>query len=125
TYVDDVRKVAEREFRDKEQELARQIDAIKVDLANLLNREQSGGEMFIGQADKAKAEEYRREMVRLRKELRNVQYELRKDIDDLDALLKFINIAAIPLLLGLIALIWLVIGRTRRARRFRLAKLEG
>jgi cell division protein FtsX len=81
--------------------------------------------MLIGPADKAKAEEYRREMVRLRKELRNVQYELRKDIDDLDALLKFINIAAIPLLLGLIALAWLVIGRTRRARRYRLAKHEG
>lgn len=125
TYVDDVRKVAERQFRDKEQELAKQIDTIKTELANLLNREQSGGEMLIGPADKAKAEEYRREMVRLRKELRNVQYELRKDIDDLDALLKFINIAAIPLLLGLIALVWLLIGRTRRARRYRLAKLEG
>ena len=125
TYVDDVRKVAERQFRDKEQELAKQIDTIKTELANLLNREQSGGEMLIGPADKAKAEEYRREMVRLRKELRNVQYELRKDIDDLDALLKFINIAAIPLLLGLIALAWLVIGRTRRARRYRLAKHEG
>ena len=125
TYVDDVRKVAERQFRDKEQELAKQIDTIKTELANLLNREQSGGEMLIGPADKAKAEDYRREMVRLRKELRNVQYELRKDIDDLDALLKFINIAAIPLLLGLIALVWLLIGRTRRARRYRLAKLEG
>lgn len=125
TYVDDVRKSAERQFRDKEQELAKQIDNIKTELAGLLNRDQAGGELIIGPADKAKAEEYRREMVRLRKELRNVQYELRRDIDDLDGLLKFINIAAIPLLLGLIALIWLVVGRVRRARRFHLAKHEG
>jgi len=120
TYVDDVRKEAERQFRDKEQELAKQLETIKTELAELLNREQAGGELIIGPADKAKAEEYRRQMITLRKELRDVQYALRKDIDDLDALLKFINIAAIPLLLGAVALIWLLIGRARRARRFRL-----
>lgn len=125
TYVDDVRKVAERQFRDKEQQLAEQINTVKTELAELLNREQAGGELVIGPADKAKAEEYRREMVRLRKDLRDVQYELRKDIDDLDAMLKFINIAAIPLLLGVIALVWLLVGRARRARRFTLAKHEG
>ncbi|MGJ3258374.1 MAG: GldG family protein [Rhodospirillales bacterium] len=125
TYVDEVRKKAEQKFRAKEQQLADQIETIKTELANLLNREQAGGELVIGPADKAKAEEYRREMVRLRKELRDVQYELRKDIDNLDALLKFINIAAIPLLLGAIALVWLVVSRTRRARRFHLAKQEG
>lgn len=125
TYVDDVRKVAERQFRDKEQQLAEQISTVKTELAELLNREQAGGELVISPADKAKAEEYRREMIRLRKELRDVQYELRKDIEDLDAMLKFINIAAIPLLLGAIALIWLLVGRARRARRFTLAKHEG
>ena len=124
TYVDEVRKKAERQFRDKEQQLSKKIDDIKTELANLLNREQAGGELIIGPADKAKAENYRREMVSLRKELRNVQYELRKDIDDLDGLLKFINIAAIPLLLGLIALIWLIVGRFRRARRYASAKHE-
>ncbi len=120
TYVDDVRKEAEHQFRDKEQELAKQLETIKTELAELLNREQAGGELLIGPEDKAKAEEYRRQMITLRKELRDVQYELRKDIDDLDALLKFINIAAIPLLLGVVALIWLLVGRARRARRYRL-----
>ncbi len=120
TYVDDVRKEAERQFRDKEQELAKQLETIKTELAELLNREQAGGELIIGPQDKAKAEEYRRQMITLRKELRDVQYSLRKDIDDLDALLKFINIAAIPLLLGAVALIWLLVGRARRARRYRL-----
>lgn len=120
TYVDDVRQTAEREFRDKEQALAAQIDSIKQQLAELLNREQAGGELVIGPEDKARAEEYRREMVKLRKELRDVQYALRKDIDTLDATLKFLNIAAIPLLLGVIALIWLIVGRIRRARRIQL-----
>lgn len=120
TYVDDVRQAAEREFRDKEQALAAKIDSIKEQLAELLNREQAGGELVIGPDDKARAEEYRREMVKLRKELRDVQYALRKDIDTLDATLKFVNIAAIPLLLGLVALIWLIVGRIRRARRIQM-----
>jgi ABC-type uncharacterized transport system involved in gliding motility auxiliary subunit len=119
TYVEKVRQAAERGFRDKEQALADQLDTIKEQLAELLNREQAGGELIIGPEDKARAEEYRREMVSLRKELRDVQYALRKDIDNLDATLKFVNIAAIPLLLGLVALVWLIVGRMRRARRFR------
>lgn len=120
TYVDEVRKNAEREFRAKEQQLADQIEQIKTQLAELLNREQTGGELMIGPEDKARAEVYRRDMVRLRKELRDVQHALRKDIDDLDALLKFINIALIPLLLGVVALIWLIIGRMRRNRRYQM-----
>jgi len=122
TYVDEVRKAAERDFRTKEEELAAQITTIQGELAKLLNREQAGGELVIGPEDKARAEEYRREMVRLRRELRDVQFALRKDIDDLDAMLKFVNIAAIPLLLGVIALGWLIIGRRRRARRIHMTE---
>lgn len=119
TYVDDVRKDAERRFRDKEQQLAQQIDSVKTQLAEVLNRQQGGGELVVGPEDRAKAEQFRHEMVRLRKELRDVQYELRKDIDRLDALLKFLNIAAIPLLLGAIAVVWLLVSRVRRSRRYR------
>ena len=118
TYVDNVRKDAEQEFRDKEQELQQQLESIQTQLAGILNRDQAGGELVVGPEDKARAEQYRQDMVRLRKELRGVQYALRKDIDNLDALLKFLNIAAIPLLLGAVALIWLIAGRARRRRRY-------
>ena len=55
-------------------------------------------------------------MIELRRDLRDVQHALRKDIDALDGWLKFFNIAAIPLLLGLIALIIAVARRVSRAR---------
>ncbi len=120
TYVEDVRQAAERQFRDKETQLNEQLENIQSQLAELLNREQVGGELVIGPEDKARAEEYRREMVQLRRELRDVQFELRKDIDNLDATLKFFNIFAIPLLLGGVAVIWFFVSRARRARRHRL-----
>jgi hypothetical protein len=39
-------------------------------------------------------------MLAVRRELREVKRELRKDIDRLDGILKFANIAAVPLLIG-------------------------
>jgi len=53
-------------------------------------------------------------MSSIRKELRGVQHELRKDIDRLDTWLKFLNIAAIPLLLGLGTMVFALLGRLRR-----------
>ena len=55
-------------------------------------------------------------MISIRTELRGVQHDLRKDIDRLDASLKFLNIAAIPLLLGLGTMVF-VVGRRIRRRR--------
>ena len=59
-------------------------------------------------------EKARNEMVKIRKELRGVQHELRKDIENLDSWLKFFNIAAIPLVLALGTLIFVVVRRLRR-----------
>ena len=64
--------------------------------------------------EKKAIDNFRREMISIRKELRGVQFDLRKDIDNLDAWLKFINIAAIPLLLGLGTLVFAVGRRLRR-----------
>ena len=60
---------------------------------------------------------FRRETVSVRRELRGVQRALRKDIDRLDAWLKFLNIAAIPLLLVAVTLVVAVIRRVRRPAR--------
>ena len=77
--------------------------------------EAQGGEVILKQEEKKAIERFRREMISIRKELRGVQYDLRKDIDNLDSWLKFMNIAAIPLLLGLGTLV-LAVGRRLRRR---------
>ena len=117
--VDAIRKDAEQQYRSKETELEGEIKKIQQQLGELINREQTGKELVIGPEDKAKAEEYRRQMIKLRRELRGVQLALRKDIDDLDAMLKFVNIAAIPIILGIFAVLWGLAQRRRRARRLR------
>ena len=52
---------------------------------------------------------FREERLAIRKDLRDVRRNLRKDIDALDTWLKFVNIALIPILIGvggLIAGLW-------------------
>ncbi len=120
TLVNAIRRDAELQYRTKETELEGQIKNLQQQLGELINREQAGRELVIGPEDRAKAEEYRREMIKLRRELREVQLSLRKDIDELDATLKFVNIALIPILLGVVAIVWTFVHRRRRARRFRV-----
>jgi ABC-type uncharacterized transport system involved in gliding motility auxiliary subunit len=56
--------------------------------------------------------------VKTRKELRDVQFQLRKDIERLATWLKVINIGLVPALVTLAALgLWLM--RRRRGRRFK------
>ncbi|MFZ0488335.1 MAG: hypothetical protein WAL83_15170, partial [Arenicellales bacterium] len=59
---------------------------------------------------------FRNEKVRIRGELRNVQHQLRKDIDLLEGWLKFVNIGLLPLLIVIGATL-VSIERSRRRRR--------
>jgi hypothetical protein len=58
-------------------------------------------------------EKFRAEMLDTRRELRSVKLALRHDIDNLDAWLKFSNIALVPVCLALGGLGW-AFWRARR-----------
>ncbi|MDG2205087.1 MAG: Gldg family protein, partial [Alphaproteobacteria bacterium] len=113
-----IRQDAERQYRQKEQELKKKLEDVRGKLNRLISREAQaeaqGGEVILKPEEKKAIDNFRREMISIRKELRGVQFDLRKDIDNLDAWLKFINIAAIPLLLGLGTLVFAVGRRLRR-----------
>jgi len=54
-------------------------------------------------------------MLAVRRDLREVKRALREDIDRLDAWLKFANIGAVPLLLGVGATCWALLRRRRKS----------
>ncbi len=112
--VEDIRLAAEQQFRDKQQELLAKLERTQADLLQLTNREQTTGEAVLTPQEKDAIDGFRREMVLIRKDLRGVQHELRKDIDALDTTLTFLNIAAIPLLLCLLALVLTLVRRAKR-----------
>jgi len=69
-------------------------------------------------------ERFRQEYVRIRKELRQVERDLRADIEGLQSLVRFANIFLMPILVGGVAL-FLARLKGRQRRRSRRQALEG
>ena len=113
--VEEIQLEAERKFRAEQEKLVKELQEAQQRVEGLTSRE-GGGEAILSEEEKQAIAEFRRKIVDIRRDLREVQHALRKDIDSLDAWLKFLNIAAIPLLLGFAALIIAVGRRLGRAR---------
>jgi len=114
--VQEIRQAAEQQFRSKERDLQAKLEDVQKNLERLEKRRGADGDVVISAEDRAAIDKFRSEMIAIRKELRDVQRALRQDIDRLDAWLKFLNIAAIPLLLGAGTIVVTIVGRIRRRR---------
>ena len=63
------------------------------DQLSKLEKAGEGENLVLSDKDRQAIEKFRAEMLVTRRELREVKRELRKDIDQLDGMLKFVNIA--------------------------------
>jgi ABC-type uncharacterized transport system involved in gliding motility auxiliary subunit len=102
--VDDLRRDAEQRFRKSEQVLTARLKEVQTKLAGL--RKGEGEELVLSDKDRKEVEKFQGDYLEVRRQLREVKRELRKDIDRLDGVLKFFNIAAMPLLVGLVGVGW-------------------
>ncbi len=123
TLVQEIRKEAEQRFSDKEAQLQEKLVGAQNRLNELMSREADQSDTILQNNQKRAMEESRTEIVGIRTELRDVQHALRKDIERLESWMKFFNIAAVPLLLGIATLIFTVVGRMRRRSRIMANRL--
>jgi ABC-type uncharacterized transport system involved in gliding motility auxiliary subunit len=115
--VQDIQRDAERRFRSKERELQDKLRETEKKLSDLLTKDQAAGATILS-ADQQKAiEDARKEILTLRRELRLVQNDLRKDIDRLEAMLRVVNIGLVPLVVAAIAIVLGIVRISRRRRR--------
>ena len=104
--VTDIRRQAELEFRQKEQELMLRLEETEQRLLELEKAKQGGdSSLILSPEQQQELVQFRQEKVAIRKDLRDVRRNLRRDIDRLDTRLKFVNIALIPILIGIGGLI--------------------
>jgi len=108
-----IRREAERSYREKEQALNAKLKDLQGKLQQMETRSE-GGQILLSDKDRQTIEGFRTEMISTRRELRSVQADLRRDIDRLDGWLKFFNIAAVPLLIGIGGI---AVGLSRRRRQ--------
>ncbi len=112
--VNDIRREAERRFREKEQTLVAQLKELQDKVSKMETKGGEGGAILLSDKDKQTIENARSEMIGVRRELRDVKLALRQDIDRLGGWLKFFNIAAVPLAIGFGGL---ALGLVQRRRR--------
>ena len=116
TRIEALRKTAEANYLAEEEALLMRIEAAQAELDNL---EQGGARLVDAEAANSRVRE---ELLSARKALRKVQGDLRRDIDQLEARLTWLNIAVMPVLVGLGAML---LGLRQRKRRLATQQAGG
>ena len=116
--VEDLRRAAEQTFLAEERELRAKLEAKQQEINELEGSADAGGGALLTAEQQRTITEAREEILETRRQLRDVQHNLNKDIENLEARLKFANIGLIPIAIGIGALVLagLRIQRRRRAR---------
>jgi ABC-type uncharacterized transport system involved in gliding motility auxiliary subunit len=122
---------AEVRLRNKEQELQKQREDTERKLMELQRPAQYGadapdtpGSVILTPAQVEEINRFKNELLRIRRELRAVQLELRQDIQSLQTRLWFFDIALVPLLIAILAL-GIGVVRIRHRRRKSLVEAKG
>lgn len=123
--VENIRRQADAQFRQSEQQLTERLQATERRLREL--RQGTGGpggdagarntnQTVITAEQRAEIDRAREEIANTRRQLRAVQLELRRDIETLETWLRIFNIAFVPVLLTIFAVGIGVLRARRRAR---------
>ncbi|MBM3565883.1 MAG: ABC transporter [Alphaproteobacteria bacterium] len=115
TVVEDLRRAAAVRLLARRDELQQALEEIEKSLNALQEKKkQAGDKAVLSDAEEAAIAKFRDEMVRVRRELREVQHGLDRDIERLGAWVKAVNIGLVPLGVLVAALL---MGLARRHRR--------
>lgn len=102
TVVDELEYRAMRDWQAKEEELSKQLESTRQQLAELQQQKKGAQQKFLlSKEQQAAIERFREQETTINRELKQVRKSLRKDIDALGFWVKTVNIAAVPILVVL------------------------
>lgn len=116
TRLEEIKRRSEEKYLQKEKKLKEELAETELKLADLKKRSlsSSANSLALKAEQQYEIKRFSDEMSRMKKDLRNVQAELRKEIESLGSVLKFINIWLMPLLVIAMALFVFVLKRRTR-----------
>ena len=100
TLVEDLRREAESRHRAKEKELLDRLDEALRRLSRLERDPSAEEQVVLTPAQTESLKGLRADVIRLRRELRDVQHRLRSDVEALTSRLELVNIALVPALVA-------------------------
>ena len=113
--VQNIQREADSRYSAKQHELQDKLKATEAKIKDL--KSDKAGNVQLTSEQTATLDSFRGEMLQTRQQLRDVQLALNQEIDRLKARLQFINIALIPILVGIIAVFVGLMRLHRRKRR--------
>ena len=114
--LEQIEREAEKQYAAQEEQLQKTLAETQQRFDELRRRMPDGSAAIVTEQEQAEIEAYRQEILRIRSQLRAVQRSVREDVDRLETELWFYNIALVPILITILALI-LAFWRSLRRRR--------
>lgn len=102
--VQELQREAENQFRAREQALQAKLQETEQKIQQLQSQNPENSGTLLSPEQRKEIENFQQEQLKTRKELRAVQHDLNKNIEQLGSELKFLNIGLIPILIGLLAI---------------------
>ena len=116
TRVQELRREADDQFREKEQILQNKLRTTEQKIAQLQSQRDDQSSMILSAEQSAEIQRFQQEKLQVRKELRKVRHELDKNIQKLGSWLKAINIGLMPIILTILALVLSAIRIKKRVQ---------
>jgi ABC-type uncharacterized transport system involved in gliding motility auxiliary subunit len=113
--VEEIRVAAERSFRQTEERLQAELQETERRLGELQADRGEGDMLVISEEQQEEIQRFMDRRLEIRRELRQVQHDLRRDIDRLDTRVKLLNIVVVPALVMVVALVYAMRRRRRQA----------
>ena len=117
TKVEQLQADAEKRLRAQRADLEKRYKEIQEKLKDVRTKG-ADGKIELTADQQAAVVEFTRELLRIRREQRAVQFEARRDYETMDRTLKLANVGAVPVVVGLIAVIVGFVRYQRRRRRY-------
>ena len=117
TRVEALRRDADAEFRQTEQRLQAELAETEENLSALQAARTDEGSLLMSEEQQTEIQRFLDQQVRIRQELRGVQRNLDRNIEQLGTMLQVANIALVPLLLTVLALLSVWLRRRASGKR--------
>lgn len=115
--VEAIQREAEKQFRAREQALQAKLQETEQKIQQSQQQSTDDSGTLLSPEQRKEIDNFRLEQIKTRKELRNVQHDLNKNIEKLGNQLKFLNIGLIPILIGCIAIGTALFNMKRKASK--------
>ena len=113
--VKELEKHAQAKWLSREQELEKRADDTNRMLRELEQKKDKSQKLLLSEEQEEEIKKFQQEKIKINKELKLVRRQLRADIENLGAVLKFINILLMPILITIAGIIFGVY-RSRKSR---------